>query len=108
MLGLYPIVTQPVYLLGSPWFTDINVTINGDKNLRILSHNVADEASLGQEGYFVQSVKINGQDYTKNWFNHEDIMVDGGTIEFFLGENITTWETGEVPPSPGHRVLSSA
>lgn len=89
MLGLYPIVTQPVYLLGSPWFNDINVTINGDKNLRIRSYGASDPAALGQAEYFVQSVKINGQAWTKNWFNHEDVMIDGGTIEFWVGENIT-------------------
>lgn len=89
MLGLYPIVTQPVYLLGSPWFTEINVTVNGDKNLRIRSYGASDPAALGQAEYFVQSVKINGQAWTKNWFNHEDVMVDGGTIEFWVGEDIT-------------------
>lgn len=108
MLGLYPIVTQPVYLLGSPWFSDINMTINGNKTLRILSHNVEDSASLGQSGFYVQSVKINGQDWVKNWFSHDDVMVDGGTIEFYLGDNETVWETGDVPPSPAHEVLSPA
>lgn len=108
MLGLYPIVTQPVYLLGSPWFTDINVTVNVDKTLRILAHNVTDAGALGQTGYFVQSVKINGQDWNKNWFHHEDVMVDGGTIEFFLGDELTEWETGDLPPSPAHRILNSS
>lgn len=105
MLGLYPVVTQPVYLLGSPWFADINVTVNVDKTLRILAHNVTDGGALGQSGFFVQAVKINGEDWDKNWFNHEDVMVDGGTIEFFLGDEATEWETGDVPPSPAHRVL---
>ncbi|CAN8095877.1 unnamed protein product [Discula destructiva] len=105
MLGLYPVVTQPIYLLGSPWFTDINMTINGDKNLRIRSYGARDPAALGHSDYFVQSVKINGQTWTKNWFSHEDVMVNGGTIEFWVGENTTQWETGEVPPSPAHRIL---
>lgn len=105
MLGLYPIVTQPVYLLGSPWFTDINMTINGDKTLRIRSYGAQDSASLGQRDFYVQSVNINGKAWTKNWFNHDDIMVDGGTIEFFVGDNVTQWETGDVPPSPAHRIL---
>lgn len=107
MLGLYPVVTQPVYLLGSPWFNDINITINVDKTLRILSHGATDPAALGQSDYFVQSVKINGQDWNKNWFNHEDIMVDGGVIEFFVGESETQWETGDAPPSPAHRILNN-
>lgn len=105
MLGLYPIVTQPVYLLGSPWFNDINVTVNGNSTLRIISHTSGDSAALGQRGFYVQSVKINGQSWTKNWFSHEDVMVDGGTIEFFVGDNATKWESGDLPPSPGHLIL---
>lgn len=108
MLGLYPIVTQPVYLLGSPWFTDINMTVNVDKTLRIVAHNVTDAGGLGQGGYFVQSVKVNGQEWNKNWISHEDVMVDGGTIEFFLGDEVTEWESGDLPPSPAHRVLTSS
>lgn len=105
MLGLYPIVTQPVYLLESPWFTDINMTIGQNKTLRITSNG--DNKSLGQSGYFVQSVKINGEEWDKNWFNHNDIMLDGGTIEFIVGDDQTLWERGDVPPSPGHRVLNT-
>lgn len=104
MLGLYPIVTQPVYLLESPWFTDINMTIGENKTLRITSNG--DNVSLGQSGYYVQSVKINGQQWDKNWFNHNDIMVEGGTIKFTVGNNGTLWEAGDVPPSPAHRVLN--
>ncbi|KAI0142109.1 glycosyl hydrolase [Pestalotiopsis sp. NC0098] len=101
MLGLYPIVTQPVYLLESPWFTDINMTINGNETLRITSSG-GDGRKLGQDGYYVQSVKINGKEWDRNWFNHEDVMVGGGTIEFVVGTDPIVWETGDVPPSPGH------
>lgn len=105
MLGLYPIVTQPVYLLESPWFTDINMTINGNKTLRITSNG--DNISLGQSGYFVESVKINGEDWAKNWLNHEDIMVEGGTIEFTVGDTGEVWETGDLPPSPGRKAVDT-
>lgn len=95
MLGIYPIVTQPVYLLSSPWFPDLNMTINGNKTLRISATGLED-------GFYVQSVKINGEKWTKNWFEHEDIMVNGGRIEFELGPDAKMWESGDVPPSPGH------
>lgn len=29
-------------------------------------------------------------------------MISGGTIEFTVGDEPTIWESGEVPPSPGH------
>ncbi|KAF1357520.1 putative alpha-1,2-mannosidase [Lizonia empirigonia] len=96
MLGLYPVVTQPVYLLGSPWFTEVNITINGNATLRISAEG------LSEQSYFVQGVKINGVQWDRNWLEHKDVMVDGGRIEFRLGSEPRVWETGEVPPSPGH------
>jgi putative alpha-1,2-mannosidase len=95
LVGLYPVVTQPVYLIGSPWFSDINMTVNGNETLRITASGL-------DQGYYVQSVKVNGQPWTKNWLNHEDVMVNGGTIEFDLGPDMKMWETGDIPPSPGH------
>jgi putative alpha-1,2-mannosidase len=100
MIGLYPVVTQPVYLLGSPWFPDINMTVNGNRTLRITAEG------LDEESYFVQSVRINGEEWEKNWFEHDDVMVEGGTIEFTVGKDAVIWETREVPPSPGHVVLN--
>ncbi|KAJ5864811.1 uncharacterized protein N7529_006727 [Penicillium soppii] len=99
MLGIYPIVTQPVYLLSSPWFPDLNMTINGNKTLRITANGLED-------GYYVQSVKINGKKWEKNWVEHDDVMTKGGTIHFELGADAKAWETGEVPPSPGHVQLN--
>ncbi|KAJ6157867.1 hypothetical protein N7470_005459 [Penicillium chermesinum] len=95
MLGLYPVVTQPVYLLSSPWFPDLNMTVNGNQTLRITARGLDD-------GMYVQSVKINGKQWTRNWFEHEDVMVNGGLIEFELGQDPKQWETGPLPPSPGH------
>ncbi|KAI0470744.1 glycosyl hydrolase [Xylariaceae sp. FL0804] len=120
MLGLYPIATQPVFLLASPWFPDVNMSINGNATLRITStatnttsttstttSTVASDGSgsLGQRGFYVQGVRINGREWDRNWFHYADVMIGGGTIEFTVGDNATAWETGEVPPSPGHVVL---
>ncbi|KNG50959.1 glycoside hydrolase family 92 protein [Stemphylium lycopersici] len=105
MLGLYPIVTTPVYLLESPWFSDINITVNRDKTLRIRAEGLDD--GDGKQGYYVQSVSINGQEWDRNWFEHEDaggIMTEGGEIVFRLGDEQSAWETGEAPPSPGHQI----
>jgi predicted alpha-1,2-mannosidase len=106
MLGFYPIVTTPVYLLESPWFSDINITVNHNETLRIRAQGLED--GDGKQGYFVQNVSINGQAWNKNWFEHEDaggIMTKGGEILFELGTEKKVWETGDIPPSPGHRVV---
>jgi putative alpha-1,2-mannosidase len=102
MLGMYPIVTQPTYLLASPWFPEINMTVNGNKTLHITSTGAADSKKLGQQDYYVQSVKINGKAWTKNWFDHDDLMTNGGSIEYTVGSKTKVWESGSVPPSPGH------
>ncbi|KXT04793.1 hypothetical protein AC578_9661 [Pseudocercospora eumusae] len=102
ILGLYPVVTQPVYLLTSPWFREINVTVNSNQTLKILAQGLDNERK-----FFVQGVKVNGEVWKRNWVGHEDVMVNGGTIEFEMGEEAKVWEgTGEedVPPSPGHFV----
>jgi len=110
MLDVYGVVNQDVYLIESPWFEDLNMTINGDLTLRIMATSDGNSTSsagngFGREGYYVQSVKINGKQWGRNWFVHGDIMVEGGTIEFVLGDEAKVWESGEVPPSPGHVVL---
>lgn len=84
-----------MYLLSSPWFPDVNMTVNHNRTLRITAQG------LGQDSYYVQSVKVNGVAWTKNWVNHEDVMVEGGVIEFVLGAEERVWESGEVAPSPG-------
>lgn len=94
MLGLYPVVTQPVYLILSPWFSDITVNI-GDKPLHITAKGLSDNS------FYVQSLKVNGKAWRKSWLSHDDIA-SGGRLEFVLGPNSTIWDTGDVPPSPGH------
>jgi predicted alpha-1,2-mannosidase len=100
MIGLYPVATTPQYLIGSPWFSEMNMTIGGTKTLCIKANNLDNEKS-----FYVQSVKVNGQSWHKNWLDHSDVMVNGGTIEYELGSEPKRWETGNVPPSPGHVVL---
>lgn len=95
-----PVVTQPVYLIESPWFSDINMTVNGNATLRISATGLDN-----LDSYYVQSVRVNGQPWNRNWLEHSDVMLNGGTVEFELGSEMTVWETGDVPPSPGHVVL---
>ncbi|TVY51721.1 putative secreted glycosidase [Lachnellula cervina] len=99
MLGFYPVATQPVYLIGSPWFTDISMAVGDGKRLSIKAQNLSDSS------YYVQSVKVNGQAWNQSWFTHDDIK-DGGSLEFVLGSSPTAWDSGLLPPSPGHVTTS--
>ncbi|EEP78043.1 conserved hypothetical protein [Uncinocarpus reesii 1704] len=98
-LGLYPVVTQPIYLLSSPWFSNISVSVGENATLTITATNLSDQS------YYVQSVKVNGRQWDKSWVGHDDIK-DGGIIEFELGTKMAAWDIGELPPSPGHLVPS--
>jgi putative alpha-1,2-mannosidase len=102
-LGMYPVVTTGVYLLGSPWFDDMNITVNHNRTLRIRAEGLDD--GDGKQQFFVQGVSINGHEWEKNWFEHEDVMEKGGEIAFRLGTARTVWESGNVPPSPGHQEM---
>ncbi|KAL7957493.1 family 92 glycosyl hydrolase [Trichoderma compactum] len=96
MLGLYPVVTQPVYLILAPWFEDISVSVGGSYTLRIKAKG------LSNSSFFVRSLKVNGKPWNKSWLEHSDIA-KGGLLEFVLGPEPKPWDTGDVPPSPGHQ-----
>ena len=99
MLGIYPVVTQPVYLITAPWFNNMSMAVGGGKTLRISAEGLTDSS------YYVQSLKINGAAWNQSWFSHDDIK-DGGTMEFVLGSTPVHWDTGIVPPSPGHLTVN--
>ena len=102
LLGLYPIVTQPVYLLLTPWFDDITMSVGENGTLSIMAQGL-DEAS---GSIYVQNVTVNGQAWNKSWVSHEDLVGSGNsTIAFVLGTEKVGWDTGTLPPSPGHVTL---
>lgn len=99
MIGLYPVVTQPVYLVLAPRFANVTVRLGkGGAALRI-------EAQGLEGGPFVQRLRVNGREWNQSWVGHEDIVRPDGRdslLQFELGEERVAWDTGEVPPSPGH------
>ena len=50
--------------------------------------------------FYVQSLKVNGQQWDKPWVAWQDIFANGGTMDFVLGASPADWATGELPPSP--------
>ncbi|KAI1338237.1 glycoside hydrolase family 92 protein [Xylariaceae sp. FL0016] len=99
MIGLYPVATQPVYLLIAPRFEESTVRLgDGGAILKIRA------TGLGQ-GVHVQSVKVNGQSWNQSWISHDDIVRPDGEdslLEFDMGPSVVLWDVGDVPPSPGH------
>ena len=95
-LGFYPVSPGvPVYTIGSPLFDKSEIRLANGKVFTVIAHGVS------QENKYIQSAKLNGAQYTKTWFTHEDV-INGGTLELFMGNRPNKkWGVGKGmnPPS---------
>ncbi len=89
-MGIYPVCPgTDQYVFGSPIFDEVTIE-TGNGNLFVIK---ADNNSL--ENKYIQSVKLNKQDYTKTYLNHADIM-QGGELVFGMGkEPAKEWGTAD-------------
>ena len=100
MMGIYPIPATTTYLITSPFVSSLTINLENGAQFKVKANN------LSEKNIYVQSLKINGKKWNKNWVDHNTLFgKNGGAIEFELGENPVVWETGERPPSPGHYKL---
>ena len=95
IIGLYPLTGQTTFLIVSPWFS-MDIDLGGGKSL-----NITTTGGNSDTEYYVQSLKVNGQDWNKPWVAWEDIFAHGGTMDYVLGGSPSRWSfDGELPPSP--------
>ncbi|KAI5962556.1 uncharacterized protein KGF55_003632 [Candida pseudojiufengensis] len=100
LIGLYPVAGTTTYLITSPSLTSLQLQLENGSTFKIKANN------LSSLNIYIQSLKINGQKWDKNWIDHESIFGSkGGSIEFEMGSSQTEWESGDVPPSFGHYTL---
>lgn len=97
MIGLYPITGQTTFLIHSPWFEELTIELGDGKSLKVTTTG---GDGNGDSNIYIQRLRVNGQDWRKNWLTWDDIFADGGTLEFELGASPSGWFTGELPPSP--------
>lgn len=95
-LGFYPVSPGvPVYTIGSPLFEQSVIHLDNGNKFTVIAHDVS------WENKYIQSAKLNGVEYNKTWFTHNDI-IKGGTLELFMGNRPNMdWGVGEGanPPS---------
>lgn len=95
-MGFYPITPGlPMYVIGSPTFSDVKLDIGNGKKFEVACLNYA------PENKYIQSAKLNGQVWNKSWFSHEDLM-KGGKLELTMGKRPNKlWASAEssIPPS---------
>lgn len=78
-MGFYPVTPGfPIYNIGSPLFTDVQVSLSGGKTFRIVAKDCSDTNK------YIQSAKLNGKPLDKPWFTHDDIK-KGGTLVLEMG-----------------------
>lgn len=89
-IGFYPVTPGfPIYNIGSPLFSDVRVALPNGKTFRIIARNCSDENK------YIQSAKLNGKEWNRPWFSHEDVM-QGATLELQMG-NIPNKQWGAAP-----------
>ncbi len=92
-LGFYEVNPgQPIYAFGTPIFKEAKIHLENGKTFTITAANVSGK------NIYIKSAKLNGADYHKTFFTHEDLM-NGGILEFEMTDApVKDWFT-EVPVS---------
>ncbi|MDO4195940.1 MAG: GH92 family glycosyl hydrolase [Prevotellaceae bacterium] len=80
-LGFYPVTPgMPIYNIGSPLFSNIRVQLPNGKVFQIIANNCS------EENKYIQSATLNGQNWDKPWFSHDDIK-NGAVLILEMGKH---------------------
>lgn len=78
-LGFYPVTPGlPMYVIGSPVFKNAKIHLGNGNTFEVVCHNYS------PDNKYIQSAKLNGVDWHKSWFSHDDIIM-GGKLELAMG-----------------------
>ena len=95
-LGFYPVTPGfPVYNIGSPVFEKAIVQLENGRAFEIKVENYS------PDNKYIQSARLNGEDWNKPWFHHNEIK-NGGQLILVMGPKANkTWgsDSANVPPS---------
>lgn len=97
MMGLFPNSGQNVYLIIPPFFEAVEIT-HPETNRIATIRNVNFDKTY--RNIYIQSARLNGRPYTKNWIGHE-FFTEGMALELTLAEHESDWGTRkeDLPPS---------
>ena len=71
-------------MIASPIFKKAVLNLENNNKFTIIAKNST------PENIYIQSAKLNGEVYTKNYLLHSDI-INGGEIEFVMGPSPSEW-----------------
>ncbi len=99
-LGFYPVCPgDGQYVFGSPGFEDMKVNLENGNTFHVKAKGL-------KIGPYIQSVKLNGKDYSKSYITHKDI-VQGGSLEFTMGDK-PNYGFGDAPADRPSRQISES
>ena len=79
-LGFYPVCPgTDQYVLGAPLFQKATIHFENGKNI------VINAPQNSETNYYIQDMKVNGQEYTKNYITYSTLQ-NGGTIDYVMGD----------------------
>ncbi len=79
MVGFFPVTPgTTTYAIGSPFFEETILHLPDGKSFTVKARD------LSNENKFIQSARLNGKEWTKPWFTHEQLM-EGGSLELIMG-----------------------
>lgn len=89
-MGFYPVTPGSTdYIIGTPWFPEMEIQLQNGKTLKITANNVS------TKNCYIKSVKLNGQEYKKSYISHQNI-VNGGHLHFEMDKNPNKkWATAD-------------
>lgn len=88
-LGFYQVAPSiPRYDIGTPLFKEAKINLENGKTFTIKAPNVSDK------NFYVGSVKLNGKEHSKTFFDHSDIT-KGGVLEFKMTDAKLAWNPRE-------------
>ena len=80
-LGFYPVTPGlPIYNIGSPLFEHASMKLANGNTFEIVAEGASDNNK------YIQSARLNGQEWNKSWISHADIMA-GGKLELQMGSH---------------------
>ncbi|TID14253.1 glycoside hydrolase family 92 protein [Venturia nashicola] len=97
MMGIFPNPGQNVYFITPPFFKEVSIKSRVTGRKAVIRNLNFDKEF---KNIYVQSAKLDGRVWTKNWLSH-DFFLKGGLLELTLGANESSWGTREedLPPS---------
>ena len=87
-MGFYPVnPASGNYVIGTPQFEEVTISISGTKTFTIIANEVSNE------NIYIQSVTLNGEPLERSYISHNEIIA-GGKLIFKMGSLLNkNWAT---------------